>query len=169
MSTTQKQVIVEAIKNVLNTNEFTSKVELTSEQRKQVLDIISVQLIAQGTMSTDAMAKYKDAAGIRKEYASGVLNNWLKKAPELNGNVKYEAKNPGSRSKDSTMLEIKKVMAYAAQIGDADLLEQAIIELDKRTAELKHAKAKVEKMIEATDIDMSVIPASLIEQIKANS
>ena len=154
--TTQKQVVISAIIEV--TGSINGKVTLTSEQRKQVLDIIAVQLVEQNCISADAT--HKDLASLRKHYVSGLLTNWMNKAPELNGGVKYEAKNPGSRTKDATLQALKAIVEQFTADNNPNL-PAAVEEYNKCFDALKKAKAKTK----STEIDFSVLPAETLARL----
>jgi hypothetical protein len=124
------------------------KVELTKEQTSKVLDIISIELVKQNQIKSNNIPK--DPSIVRVKYASCVLNDALRKMTSLNGGVKYEAKNPGSRTKDAKL----EALNYAKTLvnGDEDKLALIQAQYDARLAELNKAKAKVEKTV-----DMSVL------------
>jgi hypothetical protein len=172
----QRTIVEQAILQVLNTVEFAGKVELTKEQTSQVLDIVAAELVKQNEIKPEAMAKFKDIAGVRAKYASGLLNDNLRKNPRVNGGIKYEAKNPGSRSKDEALAKAKKdIETYTALIAkyedSPEKIELIIPYLTKaqdayeaRMAELNALKAKT-----GATIDMSILPEDLQEQLLANS
>jgi hypothetical protein len=88
-----------------------------------------------------------------KVYVSGLQSNWLRKDKRLNGNIAYVAKNPGSRT-GSADPQIKAMRALLATKTDPTERQEIQEYLDKRIAEVKPAKAKVE-------IDYSVLPEEL--------
>ena len=154
----QRQIIKQAIIEVVGS--INGKVELTSEQRKQVLDIISADMVAHGAISEEAMTKFVDVAGVRKHYAVGVLNNWMRKDPELNGGTKYETKNPGSRTKDATLQALKAIVEQFTADNNPNL-PAAVEEYNKCFDALKKAKAKTK----STEIDFSVLPAETLARL----
>lgn len=103
-------------------------------------------------LSDEATAKFNDD-GKLKTYISGLVNNWLRKAPELNSGMKYQAKNPGSRAGagDQQIREMKKLLS-ATQ--DESMKEVIQAEIDSRLSEIKATKNKVE-------IDADKLPESL--------
>jgi len=153
--TTQKQVVINAIIEVMGS---TDTKNMSSDEQKQILDIIAVQLVEQNCVSADA--KFKDVASLRKHYVSGLLNNWIRKAPELNGGVKYEAKNPGSRTKDPTLQALKAIVAQFTADNNPNL-PAAIEEYNKCLDALNKAKAKT-KVVE---IDFSALPAETLARL----
>ena len=86
-------------------------------------------------MTSEAKAKYNTLDLLKKKYVPGLVNNWVRKAPELNGSVKYEAKNPGSRSGqgDETLKALRNLIKCVE--GETKAEVQAAI--DERLAELQ--------------------------------
>lgn len=86
-------------------------------------------------MSDEAKIKYSDDSDL-KSYISGLVNNWIRKAPEFNAGGKYTPKNPGSRagSGDEQIKEMKKLLA---QTQDPEVKEAVQEAIDARIAELK--------------------------------
>ena len=97
-------------------------------------------------------AKVDDDAELKK-YISGLLNNWLRKAKELNAGQTYKAKNPGSRagSQDAKVKEMKKLLSVTTDPEAKAMIEAAI---NQRVAELKAEKNQVE-------IDVNNLPEEL--------
>jgi hypothetical protein len=89
-----------------------------------------------------------------KIYVSGLISNWLRKDKRLNGGVKYEAKNPGSRAhcKDEMLAELRKLRTV---VQDETILAEIEGHIAARTTELTAAKMK------KTTIDFDKIPAEL--------
>lgn len=130
----------------------------TTEQRADIISHVAEGL-SNGSVdfSESAQAKYNTPEKVRS-YTSGLVSNWLRKDPELNGGVKYTPKNPGSRT-GSQDPEIKnlKLLIKSGTLSD----EQAKIaqdRIDQRVAQIKAEKNKVE-------IDMDAIPADLREEL----
>jgi len=65
----------------------------SKDHRARVIDDLVIGFRA-GEIDLD---REYDDKGLRN-YCSGLLSNWLRKDERLNGGVKYEAKNPGSRA-----------------------------------------------------------------------
>ena len=88
------------------------KVELTTEERARVVGLVCEAFDA-GEVTfkeTDAnQAKLADAKELKK-YVVGLVNNWLRKDPNLNGGEKYEAKNPGTRSSDAQLKNLNLLL-----------------------------------------------------------
>ena len=102
----------------------------------------------------------KDARNLQddkyiKEYVSGLVNNWIRKAPEFNCDMTYTAKNPGSRagSGDEMIREMKKLMSVTTDASAKEAIQEAI---EARQAEIKPTKV---------EINVDALPASLREKL----
>ena len=98
-------------------------------------------------MSEEAKVKYAEDSEL-KSYVSGLLNNWLRKAPEFNAGGKYKPKNPGSRPSDEQIKAMKQLLAITKDEADRAEIEQAIKD---RQAELSPTPT----------VDTSKIPEAL--------
>ena len=87
-----------------------------------------------------------------KAYVSGLQSNWLRKDKELNGGVKYTAKNPGSRA-GSTDPAIKAMRLLLDSQTDATKRTEIQGYIDARLAEIKPVKS--------VEIDVSALPEAL--------
>ena len=96
-----------------------------------------------------------------RSYTSGLISNWLRKDPELNGGVKYVPANPGSRA-GSGDPQMKALKALLSQTTDATEQEEIQGYIDARLAEIGAAKVKHVK------VDFSVLPAELQERFGKN-
>jgi hypothetical protein len=106
--------------------------------------------------SPEAKAKH-EAKGTIKTYASGLLTNWLNKSPELNGNTKYEAKNPGSRSEPDQLKQARVLKSIlVANMKDTTGVDELIAKCEAEIAETKAAKATKTK-----ELDFSALPPEL--------
>jgi hypothetical protein len=132
--TTQKEAVFNAVVNVCGEQDGAYKP--TKEQRAQV-NMILFEGFSQGTIE---LSKTYDEAGL-KSYVSGVQSNWLRKDERLNGNVKYEAKNPGSRA-GSGDAQIKAMRELLATKDDASEREEIQSFIDRRLAEIRPTKSK---------------------------
>ena len=155
----QRQATVSAIISVLSNRgvdyEFNSDMPvstfLTSDDKSKVVDIICSGFL-EGTieMSAEGKAKYFSNPSELRKYTVGLVNNWIRKAPEFNSGSQYTAKNPGSRkgSGDETIKSLKALLSVTA---DSESKAEIQAEIDKRLAELK---PKVE-------INISALPEHL--------
>jgi len=141
----QKEATYAAIINVCG--EQDSVYTPTKEQRAQVNAILFEGFRA-GTIELD---REFDDKGLRT-YVSGLQSNWLRKDNRLNGGVKYEAKNPGSRagSGDPQLTALKALMSTLTVEAERAEVQ---VHINARTAEI--TKAKV------VTIDFSKLPPEL--------
>lgn len=89
-------------------------------------------------------------------YIPGLINNHLRKAKELNGGVKYEIKNPGSRSENKVVKTLKALLATQEMSED----ERAEIEAEITKIQAEEMKAKTPV------IDVSLVPEHLRHLVK---
>lgn len=77
-----------------------------------------------------------------KVYVSGLISNWLRKDPELNGGKKYEPKNPGSRAGSGDEM-LKTLKASMKKFGNDPVKAKAIqAHIDARVAQITADKTK---------------------------
>lgn len=127
----------------------------TKEQRTEIIALVAAAFEAEEiTMSEEAKEKYNNLAKL-KSYSNGLVSNWLRKDPRLNGNVKHEIKNPGSRagSGDPVIKELRKLKKTLTS-GSAEFtaVDQ---EINKRLEKVQAEKAK------KVTIDVDQIPEEL--------
>ena len=122
---------------------------LDSNDKKNVREIL-ITMFQQGKIDFKDTTKLSDDKYM-KDYVSGLVNNWIRKAPEFNGNTKYEAKNPGSRagSGDEQIKEMRKLLSTVSDQATKELIQSHI---DARMAEIKPATVLV---------NLDAIPADL--------
>ena len=132
------------------------KVELTSDERAKV-----VTLVCEAFENSEVTFKDTDANSLKlkdekelKKYVVGLVNNWLRKDPKLNGGERYEAKNPGSRASDPQLKNMQLLLKATADPTKKALIQKHI---DARVAEIAAAKAK------KVEVDFSFIPEELKE------
>ena len=127
-------------------------VHITPEQRKQV-NMILFEGFRAGKIQLDR--EFDDAA--LKAYVSGLQSNWLRKDKRLNGGIKYEAKNPGSRqgSGDSQLKALKALLSTVTTEEEKEEIQSYI---NARTTEITKSKA--------VEIDYSALPADLAAKFK---
>lgn len=99
---------------------------------------------------TEFQAKVDDDSELKK-YVSGLVNNWVRKAKELNCGQAYKAKNPGSRagSSDPQIKELRKLL----QVCEESHKEAIQAAIDTRLAEIKPESV--------VTIDVSQLPEHL--------
>jgi hypothetical protein len=104
MAQNQREATFNAIITVLSNSgaSFQSgsdvKSVITSEHKKKVKDILVTDFKNGNIDYTDDFAKTKLTSNSElSKYCSGLISNWIKKDPRLNGNTKYQVLNKGSR------------------------------------------------------------------------
>ena len=161
----QRQATVNAMLSVLKDRGVEYEVNgdtpisevLTPDDKSKVREILFT-MFREGkiTYKPEFQAKVDDDKEL-KSYVGGLLNNWIRKAKELNCGEVYKAKNPGSRagSGDEQVREMKKLLQVTAD-ADAKAAIQAAI--DARLAEIKAEKNTVE-------VNLDAIPEALRAQL----
>lgn len=150
--TTQKEAVYQAVCNVTG---FTGEgaVVISKEQRAQV-NAILFEGFRSGGIELDR--EYTDSD--LKSYVSGLQSNWLRKDKRLNGGMKYEAKNPGSRA-GSTDPQLKAMKALLSTVESESDRAEIQAHIDARTAEINAAKI-------SKSVDFSALPADLAAKFK---
>lgn len=125
---------------------------LTTQDKANAREIL-FSMFREGKVEHKAefQAKVDDDSELKK-YVSGLVNNWVRKAKELNCGQAYKPKNPGSRAgaSDPQIKELRKLLAVTEAESDKKAIQEAI---DARLAEIK-PESKV-------TIDASVLPEHL--------
>lgn len=138
----QRTAVYAAIVNVLTQDGvrfedgMDVKPHMTRERRAQVNAILFEGFRA-GRIELDK--QYDDSE--LKAYVSGLQSNWIRKDKRLNGSVKYQPKNPGSRagSGDQQLKALKALKAKLQAEGEDTSEVDGYIEA--RTKEIQAAKA----------------------------
>lgn len=154
----QKEAVFSAVCQVTGQDSFDSAIELTKDQRAEVISIVAEGFANGEVEMKDEARKKHDTEAKLRTYTNGLVSNWLRKDKRLNGGVKYEIKNKGSRagSGDKVIRELKKLrstLTDEAQIAAVDA------EIEKRLATVKAEKAK------SVEIDTSLIPQDLLDLV----
>lgn len=163
----QKDAVFAQVEAVVGT--ISGPVTLTKDQRHEVVAALTAEIEAGNVeFSDEARAKYNTTPLIRT-YVGGLVNNWLRKDTRLNGNTKYEAANPGSRtnSGDEQLKALKQLRKQIAQSGDASKLAEVDTAITNRQAELKAAKPAKAKTVKLTqpEVDLTEVPDELKEAL----
>ena len=150
----QKEAVYSTVKSVLAENgiehEDFTKVEMSKELKSQCISIL-VTGFEQGEI------ELKSKQENLKSYVNGLLNNWLRKDKRFNGNVKYKAKNPGSRTGQQDPM-VKNLRILLSTLPEGTPAYQATKErIETRVAELKAERARAQ----VKEIDFSAIPADI--------
>ena len=158
----QHEAVIAATKEVLGSR-FEAGMdvkEIASKVDKDMVCHAVVKMFQAGTasMSDEAKTKYADAKGLAT-YTAGLVTNWWNKSKELNGGVKYEAKNPGARAgaQDEQVKEMKNLKARLEAVGNLEGAAKVAEAITQRIAELK-AESSAKKLPE---VDLSKIPEHL--------
>jgi len=166
----QRDAVFEAIKSILSDEDMVGAVTLTKDQREQVVaNIISGLQSGSIDLSDKAQGKYNNDLAQIKSYAVGLVNNWLRKDPRLNGGTKPEVKNPGSRTGqgDAQLKALKILRNQLVKSGESEKLEDVDLAINERLLEIKQVKAtsKPKKAPTVKEIDMSQVPNDLKEML----
>lgn len=139
----QRDAVFSAVTEVVG--EVDGKVELSKTQ-KQMVHTILFTGFKSGAIEH---SKLPDDATLSK-YIPGLVNNWCRKDPRLNGGTKYVTKNPGSRagSGDETLKAMKQLLSIT---DDATAKAEIALAIAARQAELKPK----------TTVNVEALPESL--------
>ena len=147
----QKEAVYTAVVNV---TEFNGEGQcLPSKEQKAQISAILIEGFKTNQITLEVAFNDTDL----KSYVSGLLSNWLRKDTRLNGGLKYQAKNPGSRAGSSDP-QLKAMMTLFSTLTDESEKKEVMTYIEARKAELNVAKVKV--------IDYSALPADLIAKFK---
>jgi hypothetical protein len=123
--------------------------ELSRDEFQSVSEIVCLDLIdGRAVFSEEARAKYDTPAKVMA-YTRGMVNNWLRKGPELNGGAKYEPKTKKGPQGDA---ELKALRALAKAHPD-----NAEVQAELQRKESEIAASKVKKI----EIDVEALPEHL--------
>jgi hypothetical protein len=133
----------------------------TKEEREAIVATVA-EGIEEGKVdfSPSARAKHDSPAKI-KQYCVGLVSNWLRKDPNLNGNVKYQPKNPGSRAGQGDA-QIRAMRQLVKTLTDQSKIDYLNAKIEARKLEVQAEKAK------SITIDLSSIPQDLLEELGLN-
>lgn len=144
---TQKEAVFQAVSNITG-HDGDGAVVINKEQRAQV-NMILFSGFRAGSIELDR--EYTDAD--LKSYVSGLQSNWLRKDKRLNGNIKYEAKNPGSRA-GATDPGLKAMRALMSTLTEAADIAEVQVHIDAKVSEINATKV-------TKTVDFSALPADL--------
>jgi hypothetical protein len=148
----QKDAVYQAVINVTG---YTGEgaCHPSKEQRAQI-NMILFEGFKSETIEMDTVKSDSDLKG----YVSGLTSNWLRKDGRLNGGVKYEAKNPGSRA-GSADPQLKAMRTLLSTLTTPEEKAEVQSYIDARIAEIAAVK-------QATIVDFSALPADLQAKFK---
>ncbi len=156
----QKEAVFSAVCATLGQESFDSAVELSSEQRAQVIEMVAEGFAAGEVEMSDAARAKHDSESKIKTYTNGLVSNWLRKDKRLNGNVKHTIKNPGSRAGSGDPV-VKNLKLLKSTLTDESQIAAVDAEIEKRLAAIKAEKAK------SVEIDTSLIPEDLLDLVNS--
>lgn len=153
----QRSAVVSTIISVLSergvsyemNGELSISEVLTESDRSKIISIICSGFKAGNIeMSTEARGKYAADAELKK-YVVGLVNNWIRKAPEFNSGNTYQAKNPGSRtgSSDPKLKALKTLLSTVSE--------------DQKSAVQDAIDARLEELKPKITIDTDLLPEHL--------
>jgi hypothetical protein len=154
----QGDAVFAAICAVMNQKSFDQAVTMTPEQKQRVYSILTEGFTSNKIALADTPANQEKLGNekILREYVQGLTSNWMRKDKRLNGGIKYQPTNPGSRvgSGDEKLKALREVRkAVNDNPAKLALVDTAI---EKRIREL--AAEKVKK-IDTTLIDPELAEA----------
>ena len=127
------------------------KTAATKEFTTHIVDQVTSDIL---TGKCEMKNKKSDEKETRR-YVVGMVNDAFRKDRRLNGDQKYEFKNPGSRAGTGDEI-IKTLRQHMKTIADPVLRTKIETEINSRVAALKPA---------APVVDLSVLPADMLERL----
>lgn len=134
--------------------------EISTKADKQAIATKIAEMIIEGTveLSDSARAKYGESIEtLTSKYVVGMVTNWFNKSTQLNGGLKYQAKNPGSRAGggDIQIKEMRLLRKQLSDLGNSDGVARVDAAIAERVAELRAASAKT------IEINVDSLPEAL--------
>ena len=130
---------------------------LSSDDKKAIVSMV-FEGMTNGdiTVSDKSLSKYKNDHKAWRRYTVGLINDRLRKAKALNGNIVYTAKEPGKLS-GSRDPELKALMQVLTLDNTPEVRADIQAEIDRRKSEIDATKAaKASK-----PINYDALPADL--------
>ena len=137
----QKTAVYSAISEVKSFEDFT-KVELSKDEKATVKSI----LVAGFEAGEIELTRAQDDLN---KYVNGLIGNWLRKDKRLNGGVKHEITNPGSRAGQGDAM-VKNLRILLSQTEDETAKVDIQAAIDGRLATIKPATAA--KVVDPNEI-----------------
>lgn len=151
MSMKQGEAVFQAVSKVFDTNEVVPPTSKWSDTQKKEVNTLVFNFFKSGATAHSGNPTDQQLL----KYIPGLVNNWVRKDKRLNGGVKYETKNPGSRS-GSGDESVKAMKQLLSATTDPEARQQIQAAIDARLEELK---PKVEIKVDA-------LPESLRHLVK---
>lgn len=155
----QVEAVVKAVQEVCPDFEINNDIglEKITREERYAINIIVTEAIMQGTVD---YSKELNDKSVRK-YVGGMVTNWLRKSPLLNGGSTYQVKNAGSRS-NQTDPKLKALRQVRKATTDDATLQEIDKHINARLAEIKTEKAS------KIEINYDLLPEELVAKIKKN-
>lgn len=154
----QKEAVFTAVSSVISENNLSvsegqpfSEV-LNRELRAQVTNILQEGF----TSGSVELEKTFESESALRTYCSGLLSNWLRKDTRLNGGMKYQPANPGSRlgNSDPSIKAMRALLNSGKITTDEDRSEIEGL-ITSRLAEIGASKAA------SVTVNYDALPESL--------
>lgn len=148
----QGEAVFQAVSKTFDTNEAVPETGAWTDAQKEKVYTELFTMFKSGQWAKNSGGQ--DDAAVLK-YIPGLVNNWVRKDPRLNGGAKYVAKNPGSRQGSGDEM-VKNMKLLLSTIEDPD-----------QRAEVENAiKLRLEQLKPKTVIDVAKIPENLRHLVK---
>jgi hypothetical protein len=133
----------------------------TKDDKRRVAELVADGMLRNEVeLSPEARAKYAGTKeGLISKYVMGMVTNWWNKSKELNGGVKYETKNPGTRagSGDPILKELRALVKHLESVNNTEGVAKVNRAIQDRLLEIE-PKPRA--------INTELIPAHLRDLIK---
>lgn len=154
----QVTVVVRTIMNVLEKNDIeyvlggdvNVKDVLTKPLKDEVKRLVLIGFNEGKINMTDKAKENNNTEKLMIKYVNGLVDNWVRKYKPFNQGIGYKTKNPGSRSGDEQVKEMKKLLKTYA--NDPETVEKIQLAIDARLLEIKPA---------AEEINVDALPEAL--------
>ncbi len=164
----QVQAVIQITKSILGSRFLVGQPILnyiTDSDKEEILNRVIVGLKNHEIhIKHSKQAKLNSDKDVRK-YAIGMINNWFKKAKELNGNSEYKPSNPGIRkgSADPMVREMRRLKKQLETAGEYESAEIVQKQIDEKLADIEARRVAVSKQV-----DVSKLPDNMKKYVKAS-
>jgi hypothetical protein len=165
--TNQREATYNAVKSTFESNGVAfedfmdTKGFLTPEMKKEIKTLLFEGFRSGSISYTEKFANTKlNSDKELNKYCGGLVSNWTKKDKRLNGNIKYEIQNPGSRAGHGDD-QVKAMRNLKKTTNDPTVLAEIDKALEERIAEVKASKVK------NVVIDVQALPEHLRHLVKS--
>lgn len=147
----QGEAVFQAVSQTFDSSDAVPETSAWTEAQKESVYGALFQMFKTGVTSH---SKSPDDAQLLK-YIPGLVNNWVRKDPRMNGGTKYVTKNPGSRQGSGDEM-VKNLKILLSTIDDPKHRAEVESALTTRLSQLKPK----------TVIDVTKIPENLRHLVK---